>query len=60
MSDDHGSSRNDDDEQRLPTTNHPLHGPRKPALGPAVLTVLVVGVVVLLLYLGFLFSGRLG
>jgi hypothetical protein len=58
--DDHGNSRHDHDEQELPTTDHPLHGPRKPALGPAVMTVLVIGTVVLLLYLGFLFIGRLG
>lgn len=58
MRDDHGSPN--DDEQQLPTTDHPLHGPRKPALGPALMTLLVIGGVLLLLYLGFLFIGRLG
>lgn len=60
MHDDHGSRPHEDDEPELPTSDHPLHGPRKPALGPAVMTVLVIGAVVLLLYLGFLFIGRLG
>ncbi len=53
--DDHGSSRDDHDEQELPTTDHPLHGPRRPLLGPAVLTILVVGLAVLVIYLGFHF-----
>lgn len=56
---DDGSSRNDD-EQQLPTTDHPLHGPRKPGLPPLLMTILVIGGVLVLLYLGFLFIGRLG
>jgi hypothetical protein len=45
----------DDERQELPTKDQPLHGRRRPVIGPVLLTVAILGLVVLLYLAGLAF-----